>query len=57
MERKTQMERQAVRRGNVGGGRMPGEDGEGLTTGLWQLPILIKVGEKQAVDEGGFPQA
>lgn len=36
---------------------MSGEDGEGLTTGLWQLPILIEVGEKQTVDEGGFPQA
>lgn len=38
-------------------GSVPGKAGEALTTGLWQLPILVEVGEKQAVDEGGFPQA
>lgn len=30
---------------------------EDLTTGLWQVPVLIEIGEKQAVDEGGFSQA
>lgn len=39
--------------GAAGGGGVGG----GLTTGFWDLPILIEVGEKQAVDEGGFSQA
>lgn len=49
------MERNRVQPGDMGGDRVSGEDRKSLTTGLRQLPILIEVGEKQAVDEGGFP--
>lgn len=37
------------------GDRVP-EGWCGLTIDIWHLPVLIEVGEKQAVDESGFPQ-
>lgn len=39
-------------------GQPAGEEARSrFTTGIWHLTILIEVGEEQAVDEGGFPQA
>lgn len=41
------------------GGEAPrgGVGGADLTTGIGHLPIFVEVGEEQAVDEGGFPEA
>lgn len=34
-----------------------GVGGADLTIGIGHLPIFVEVGEEQAVDEGGFPEA